>query len=185
MSITTCPVQWCMLQTYKYRKKVQHKLEIIIKLKNLSLLTSQGHMLRTPPPLFHGCLQYIPMSACKNTPCNHGMLHKCVNTACYHLSCQEWNQETTTNIKSTVYIVSFTYPKVRFDVDISSFLNEVTHCVNVATLSCPMEGSPLMREMERELKGVTWSKHSLQQGFWTTLHSTADIHMICHSLHFV
>jgi len=40
--------------------------------------------------------------------------------------------------------VSFTYPIIIFDVDISSLVTEVPHHVSMATLSCHMQGSPLM-----------------------------------------
>lgn len=54
-------------------------------------------------------------------------------------------------------IVSFTYPMVIFDVEISYLLNKVADCFNIATASCPEQGSPLM---EREKQSVPPIKKS-------------------------
>jgi len=40
--------------------------------------------------------------------------------------------------------VSFTYITFIFGVDISSLVNEECHCVNIVSVGCHMQGSPLM-----------------------------------------
>jgi len=40
-------------------------------------------------------------------------------------------------------VISFTYAIMIFEVDIKSFVNEVCHCVTIASLSCQVQGSSL------------------------------------------
>ena len=53
------------------------------------------------------------------------------------------------NTKRESAVVSLTYPILIFYVDISSLAHEVSHNVNLAPLSCLMEGSPLMTERNK------------------------------------
>ena len=47
--------------------------------------------------------------------------------------------------------VSFTYPIVFFDVDISSIVCKVSHCISISCDGCHMQGSALMERNKRSL----------------------------------
>jgi len=44
--------------------------------------------------------------------------------------------DCNTDMESTV--VSFTYPQLILDIDMSSLLTEDSHCIKFAEISCPM-----------------------------------------------
>lgn len=85
---------------------------------------------------------------------------------------------------------------VIFDVDISHLLNKVTDCFNIATASCPEQGSPLMEREKQSVPPIEksnndiWSMkpclinllHIRHPWCWHQLHSQQDTSLYQHCL---
>jgi len=109
-------------------------------LSSLHQIVTVHHLTRSSLP---NVGQLILMSFKDQFAWQHQLLyvstsHNCVICPGYNGYC--WlscilNKCYTSTMK--IAVVSFTYPMVIFDVDISHLLNKLTDCFNIATASCP------------------------------------------------